>query len=31
MDWREKVMVKNCGRAFVKLKNQPGGVCALAP
>ena len=26
MDWREKVTVKNCGRALVKPKNQPGGV-----
>ena len=30
MDWREKVMVQNCGRALVKLKNQPGEV-VLAP
>ena len=26
MDWLEKVMVQNCGRALVKPKNQPGGV-----
>ena len=25
-DWREKVTVQNCGRALVKLKNQPGWV-----
>jgi len=25
MDWQEKVTVQNCGRALVKLKNQPGG------
>ena len=30
MDWLEKVTVKNCGRALVKPKNQPGGV-VLAP
>ena len=30
MDWREKVAVQNCGRALVKLKNQPGGA-VLAP
>ena len=30
IDWREKVTVKNCGRALVKPKNQPGGV-VLAP
>ena len=30
MDWQEKVMVQNCGRALVKLKNRPGGV-VLAP
>jgi len=26
MDWWEKVIVQNCGRALVKPKNQPGGV-----
>ena len=30
MDWQEKVIVQNCGRALVKPKNQPGGVM-LAP
>jgi len=25
MDWWEKVTLQNCGRALVKLKNQPGG------
>jgi len=30
MDWREKVIVQNCGRVLVKPKNQPGGV-VLAP
>jgi len=30
MDWWEKVTVRNCGRALVKPKNQPGGV-VLAP
>ena len=30
MDWREKIIVQNCGRALVKPKNQPGGV-VLAP
>jgi len=30
MDWWEKVTVKNCGRALVKTKNQPGGA-VLAP
>jgi len=30
MDWWEKVIVQNCGRALVKPKNQPGGV-VLAP
>jgi len=24
MDWQEKVIVQNCGRALVKPKNQPG-------
>jgi len=26
MDWREKVIVQNCGRALVKPENQPGEV-----
>jgi len=30
MDWQEKLTVKNCGRALVKPKNQPGGIM-LAP
>jgi len=30
INWREKVTVKNCGRAPVKPKNQPGGI-VLAP
>jgi len=30
MNWREKVIVQNCGRALVKPKNQRGGV-VLAP
>ena len=30
MDWREKVTVKNCGRALMKPKIQPGGA-VLAP
>jgi len=30
MDWREKVIVQNCGKALVKPKNQLGGV-VLAP
>jgi len=30
MDWREKLTIQNCGRALVKLKNQPG-VVVLAP
>jgi len=30
MDWREKVIVQNYGRALVKPKGQPGGV-VLAP
>ena len=30
MDWREKVIVQNCGRALVNPKNQLGGV-VLAP
>jgi len=29
MDWQEKVIVQNCGRALVKPKNQPGEI-ALA-
>jgi len=27
MDWQEKVIVQNCGRALVKPKNQPGWGC----
>ena len=30
VDWWEKIIVQNCGRALVKPKNQPGGV-VLAP
>ena len=30
MNWWEKVIVQNCGRALVKFKNQPGWV-VLAP
>ena len=30
MDWQEKVTVQICGKALVKLKNQPGRV-VLAP
>jgi len=30
MDWWEKMIVQNGGRALVKPKNQPGGV-VLAP
>jgi len=30
MDWREKVIVQNCGKVLVKPKNHPGGV-VLAP
>jgi len=30
MDWQEKVTLKNCGKALVKPKNQPGGA-VLAP
>jgi len=30
IDWWEKVMVQNCGRALVKPKNQLGGA-VLAP
>jgi len=30
MDWWEKVIVQNCGRALIKPKNQPGGA-VLAP
>jgi len=29
MDWQEKVTIQNCGRALVKPKNQPGGLCWL--
>jgi len=28
MDWWEKVIVQNCGKALVKPKNQPGWGCA---
>ena len=31
MDWWEKDIVQNCGRALVKPKNQPEGVATLAP
>ena len=30
MNWWEKVIVQNCGRALVKPKNKTGGV-VLAP